>query len=40
MKIKQNIIQIGQTFRIIHTELSIVGGSGSGKTKRIIKFNK
>ena len=36
MKIKQNIIQSGHIFQIIHTEyLLIVGGSGSGKTNAL-----
>ena len=38
MKIKQNTIQSGHIFRIIH--ILIVGDSGSGKTNALLNFNK
>ena len=38
MKIKQNIIQSGHTFQIIHTECPFVGGSGSGKTNALLNL--
>ena len=38
MKTKQNTIQIGLIFQIIHTEYLIIGGSGSGKTNALLNL--
>ena len=38
MKIKLNIIQNGHTFQIIHTELLIIGGSGSRETNALLNL--
>ena len=38
MEIKQNTIQSGHIFQIIHTEYLIVGGSGSGKTNALLNL--
>ena len=38
MKIKLNIIQNGHIFQIIHTELLIIGGSGSRETNALLNL--